>query len=272
MYKNKKINKQKVRIYSKNNKSKTTILFVHGFASSNMFASKLYKLKNSFNIVSIDLYNSEKPEEIDFKLMSKVAEGVLKKIRSKNIVVLGHSLGGGILSNIYDKSPNIKQIIWMATINPFMINHIVFKTLKAHHDEEGSKLLSKVSELIKSRIEKASEKSEDASPNWILKFLDKDSPWAKVMHETIFDDKFISHLDKAYKNTVNKSLYIIGEKDGVVATKVYTKYVNQIGGSPINIGKSHNPINDNPELINNVLNDIAEDIKGKSYLPMFKIF
>ncbi len=270
MYKKKMLGTKRVKMYVKNNRSKWTVLFIHGFASSNEFASNLYKLKNKYNIVSLDLYNQKKEEKVSFEDMVSIATKGLKKINSKNIIIFGHSLGGGIISKIYNKSSRVKKIVWMSTINPMMTSDLVFKTLKNHHDDDGWKIVSKLTNTLQSGINKNS--NEVGKLKWISKFLDKDSPWADVMNDTIFNNSFMNNLDNVYKKTNKYSMHIIGAGDNVVNTKTYSKYVKGIGSIPLKIGKGHNPLKSNPELINDVLNDVTKAKTGKRFLPVLKFW
>ena len=252
------IYKNKIKCFIKNNKSKTTILFIHGFGASDIFAKKLYTLNNKYNIVSMNLYDETKPKQINFSKMIKSSKKILNKIKSKNIILFGYSLGGGIISNIYKNNKYIKKIVWMSTIHPNIINDFTFSSLKKHHNETGNKLL----QIITNKLEKEILKLDPSSSKyWIRKFIEKNSNWSQVLKDTIFNTQFLKHLNEAYVNTKDISTYIIGEKDVIINTKTFINFLKTINKTPNIIGIKHNPIKDDPKKINKLLNSLVETKK-----------
>ncbi len=267
MYITKRIKKQKIKIFVKNNKSKTTILFIHGFSSSNEFAKDLFTLQNKYNIVSIDLYQEDNQKDMNFNNMINVAKGVLSKLRSKNIILLGHSLGGGIIAKLHDYA-NVRHVIWLSTINPEMVNNVLFQALRAHHSDKGSMIIKMITNQISNKTALA---KEDSPKKWMNKFLDQESAWVDIFQQTIFNDDYMLFLEEAYLKSVGKSTHIIGEKDFVINTESFCKFIKRISGKPIIIGKGHNPIVTNPKSINNLLNDLVVTEQQKFKRPIFKL-
>ncbi|CAM9121587.1 alpha/beta hydrolase [Mycoplasma marinum] len=249
MYKNKKINGQNIRYFEKNNGSKWTIIFVHGFNSSSIFAKNLFTLKNEYNIIAIDMIPEDSKKDIEYDELVKIVKYFIKKNRNKKIILLGHSLAGGIVSKV-GIHPRVKKVIFLSTITPSMIESKGYKFLKNHHQPK-----SKLALILSNKIEeKAKEKYE-----WVHKFLDRDSIWAKILNETVLDDTFMGKLDRRYKVLKSKSYFIVGKDDSVISTKIFISYVNSLKKEVKIIGVRHNPIKTAPKEVNDYLNKIVKD-------------
>lgn len=101
--------------YYKENPSRPTILFIHGFLSSSFSFRKLYPLlKNEYNLISVDLPpfgKSGKSLKYVYSNENNASSviSLLEKLGIEKVAVIGHSMGGQIGLRIAGKRPNLTE-------------------------------------------------------------------------------------------------------------------------------------------------------------------
>ncbi|TCG11262.1 alpha/beta hydrolase [Mycoplasma todarodis] len=251
MYRTKNVNGKEVRYFEKNNNSKWTVIFVHGFNSSSNFASHLFTLKNDYNIIAVDMVDMNTADEVEFDEMVKIIDFFIKKARTRRVVLLGHSLAGGVVSKV-GIHPKVKRIIYMSTITPEIQKTKAYKLLKKHHETKG-----KIPLLISNKIIEMTR----GKYIWAHAFLDRDSKWTGILNNTVLDDRFMKRLDTRYKLTKYKAEFVVSKDDGIISTRAFVKYANSLNKDVTFIGKRHNPIKTAPHEFNQYLNAITEGKK-----------
>ncbi len=247
MYKNKRINKQKVRYYVKNNNSKWTVIFVHGFNSSLSFAENLFTLENNYNIIAFDLLDESSTKDLEYEQIMKITNKFIRRTRASRIILLGHSLAGGIVSKAA-LSSKVKKVIYMDTITPSMVDSKGYKFLKNHHQPKN-----KVALFLSNAIEgKVKDKYI-----WAYEFLNRESRWSKILNETVLDDAFMERLDKLYKSNIDKSYFVVSKDDSIISTKAFLKYAESLDKDVAIIGTRHNPIKTAPNKMNQYINALC---------------
>ncbi len=260
MLQTRKILSKDYNCYVKNNNSKWTILFIHGFGSSYKFAENLFSLNNNYNIVSINLISNSQKDSLDINEFWAIANYYIKKIKTRKLIIFGHSLGGGVLANA-GHHKKVKKVVWMSTIHPKMKDLFAIEALSDYVNEESSKKAALVN-ILKSFTDKRVESGKGSRLN---KFLLKGSIWNNVLKQTLANKEFMNELDNNYHSLAPKSTFIIGTGDPLIKTKLFKKYIEYLGGEVLIIGKEHNPIKTDPKKINELLNQITTDKK-----PWFK--
>ncbi len=251
MYRTKNIDGKNIKYFVKNNNSKWTIIFVHGFNSSSNFARYLFTLKNNYNIIAVDMVNVDRADEVQFDEMIKIVSTLIKKTKTRKVILLGHSLAGGVVSKV-GLSPKVKKIVYMSTITPEIQKTKAFKLLKKHHETKG-----KISLLITNKMVEMTR----GKYGWAHAFLDRDSKWTGILKNTVLNEKFMKRLDSRYKLTKHKAKFVVSKDDNIISTRAFVKYANSLGKNVTYIGKRHNPIKTAPEEFNQDLNKMTEGRK-----------
>lgn len=133
------IKNEEISYYIKENKAKFTIVFIHGYNSSSDFAQPLFNLPQNFNIVVLNLPGSlllKNPRHvlsIDL-FISIVKEFITKHVKVSNLILLGHSLSGGVVAPL-SQHPKVKQIIYLSTIHPRMNHSNSWKNLNTFYNQ-----------------------------------------------------------------------------------------------------------------------------------------
>ncbi len=83
------------------------LCFLHGFCEdSSIWSSLIHSLKKDFTCIAIDLPGFGASSALNFQpiaIVAKQVNGLLKHEKVKNVVMLGHSMGGYILANYINK-------------------------------------------------------------------------------------------------------------------------------------------------------------------------
>lgn len=112
--------------------SKGNVIFIHGFNSSwksnKDFLDKLYKL--GYNIFSFDLPNHGNNMESDVQLTfddycQYTKKWIVKKQINKNIILIGHSMGGGIVSVIASSILGLKKVILISPLQAKVLSKMI---------------------------------------------------------------------------------------------------------------------------------------------------
>ncbi len=251
MYKTKIINNKRVKYFVKNNNAKWTVIFIHGFNSSSNFASQLFDIENNYNIIAVDMVDANDVDEVKFENMIEITNKIIQKTRTRNVVLLGHSLAGGVVSKV-GLNKKVKKIVYLSTITPDIQSTSAYKLLKKHHETKNKVSLMFTNKLISLTKNKSV---------WAHAFLDRNSKWSNVLKNTVLDEFFMNSLGTKYKLTKDKSYFVVSKDDNIINTKAFVNYVNSLGKEVTFIGKKHNPIKTAPKEFNAYLNNLTASRK-----------
>jgi triacylglycerol lipase len=121
---------QEFKISCKNkDKCLGDLLFIHGFCVEHNYFTAAQELAKYFNIYMIDLpghgTNTRGVMPKDLKI-HKLADYILSYIEYKklnNFYLMGHSMGGGLVSIVANKIPNkVKKLFLLCPANPAAIH------------------------------------------------------------------------------------------------------------------------------------------------------
>lgn len=211
---------------------KGNIVFIHGFggtARSKMSFRKNYKDYNFYSITlpGHGISKIKSKEEIDFLFYIKVVEAFINSLSLKKIILLGHSMGGGIALNIATiLKDKISHLILEAPANPSVVsNYEIVSKLIPHSVEETLQLYQNLFYDLSSMFP-----NEES----MMKFITKEYEISKqgndlsrlLIKENI--EKWMNVTNKAIQENKIKTLLILGEYDKIVITsetqKIFQKY------------------------------------------------
>ncbi|VEU77278.1 esterase/lipase [Mycoplasmopsis meleagridis] len=250
--------KIKIPLVFINNKSDTTMLFIHGINSSSDIFKPLWLGIKKFNIICINMpgnkYYLEQKGIISFDYWIKSVNFLIKKIRSKNLIIFAHSMGGAIANFLtYDKK-NTKLIL-LNPLHPFIDKSFSYSLLEK---------IYKPSNLVNKFIGNAVDNLTDRFKKFerLNRNFSKSSIYSKLIEECVLDKNFLDKLNLEYLKNKSKMLLLISEKDYVINTNNLLTFAldNKINYKIVGIG--HSPIAEfSSEIINIINNNFQARIK-----------
>ena len=256
-----KLDNETIPIYTQDNKSDTTIVFLHGINSSSDFMKKLIDLPHKYNIVAPNLPGSKYfrdvlPEEINMPIWIKYVQKIIENIKTKHIYVLAHSMAGGIGAKIVD-NPRINKIIMMSTINPAMVNTSSYSFLM-HTAKTANENTNKLS-WLGNVITKVASWFKKTQP--LIDGFTRKGNWYNIIENTVLNNKYLAELDKDYRRNKDKLIFVISQKDNIIGTKYFEEYARALQKPVTIIGQTHSPIKNDPITSNNFINSIVSPKK-----------
>jgi|TARA_B110000263_G_scaffold235333_1_gene233707 pimeloyl-ACP methyl ester carboxylesterase len=176
----------------KNNENKINIVFVHGFLERWQSWSKTMDLlPKEYNLYSIDLRGFGRsgrtlPNHKRSTWASDISK-ILKKLELKNIYIIGHSLGGPIVSSV--SSTNNDQVSGVVLEDPFLGHKPVDKTGRGGR----GKLVAETIDNSKS-LDEAINKLNLLRPDWR-----EDIP-IEIATARKFTDSFLLEVPRKFKD------------------------------------------------------------------------
>lgn len=249
----------KIPIYVQDNKKDTTFLFLHGINSSSDFINNIKNKEHNYNIVALNfpgsIYWEEiKPEDIFLEDWINVAKIVLKNIKSKKIVIVAHSMAGGVAVELANDK-RVKKMVMLSTINYSMLNSKSYNVLKSVIGTTEKNSPSFFGKLIMfgAQFTKKGKK--------LLESFSKKGKWYNLLQKYVLNEEFMIELDKKYKEAAQKMIFVIGNKDAIIGTDEFINYGEQLNIPSFIIGETHSPIKARPEAMNIFLNNIIKSKK-----------
>ena len=209
-------------------KSKGTMLFIHGFASSSEYHLLAAKQFHEYDYYSIELpgngfapYNSKK---ITFNYLVQHTIDFIEELDLKDIILIGHSMGGGISAILVSKiKERIKMLISVCPMNtsfsPKILNFVNFFP-------NNKSDLVKLKKII---FGKDTIVFEDKLIEKELVFLKKNKKDFFKVALSLVSIMTFANLLWAEKKIDIPTLLIVGKEDGIISYKTaistYKKYV-----------------------------------------------
>ncbi|GAA5414556.1 alpha/beta fold hydrolase [Ureaplasma ceti] len=231
-------------IKAKSEHPKGTILFIHGFTSSYLL-HHWFILNNVFedyNYLALNLIGHEFNRQEEYKTLKEVdlytyvrqLESYIETHHIYNLILIGHSMGGGVAMLLYDKMKNrINKIILVDAINPAIYHsklgpNYLLQTLLNH----SKKLIS--FQFLKHHPQKSVEYdlSEDYINYEVKRFLDNKNNYL-ALGTKLIEPKLQAELHRIYKNINIPVLYIMGESDRIIPYKQTKKYIQKLDNKSI---------------------------------------
>ncbi len=236
------------------------VLFVHGFNSSHKFVIPIFDKERSFCIHSFDFPgcgHTLATEEVSIEKYADLLWNLLDKYEEP-ITVVAHSLGGAIV-NYVAHHHNIKNIILIAPVNPYMSETV------GNHKETKNK------ETFEIAIKKAKSLFNNTERKEYIKYMAKSTVnffadakhREKYMKRMIYDEMLnpiylSSTLYNKYKKNLKPTFIIQGESDYFVPKETSKKTASKFGWDYFELPSTgHAPLAERPsrtlEIIEKIL-------------------
>ncbi len=172
--------------------NKINVFFVHGFLERWQSWQKIMdNLPKNYNVFSADLrgFGRSGNTIISHKrsTWAKDISDIISKLKLENVYLVGHSLGGPIVSSVSSK--NNKQISGVILEDPFLGTQPVDKTGRASR----GKIVAEIIDSSKS-LDEAIKKLKKLRPDWR-----EDIP-VEIATARMFTDKFLLQVPRKFKD------------------------------------------------------------------------
>lgn len=236
-----------VYIKTKNKNKKGTIMFIHGFTSSNMlhyYFQKNFPENGEYDYLAVNLpghklenKNSTNNNDYNFFNYVEYLEKYIIENDINNLIIIGHSMGGGIALFLSERiKSRIKKIILVSAINSSIFMSkvgIEFINCVNNNSLNGIKNI----EFFKNQEEIIN--NDDSTVDNIIKeyisyeidrFLKNKKKYIHLGAQFIDPGLYIK-LDKIYKRNKIPTLFLIGKFDKVIPYSYTIKYLRQLKNS-----------------------------------------
>ncbi len=121
-------------------KATKAIIFIHGSGeSSYIWKEQVEQLDTDYSVISIDLPSHGKSgdfKKLSLELYVDVVKNLIEFLSLREIILLGHSLGGAIIQSYYLKHPdNIKGLILCSTGAKLRVSKVILNSTKNNYQE-----------------------------------------------------------------------------------------------------------------------------------------
>ncbi|MFX1443378.1 MAG: alpha/beta fold hydrolase [Promethearchaeota archaeon] len=116
------------------------IVFIHGSGgNSYVWNNQLAKLNTNYNLIAIDLPSHDQSDnfsELSLELYVDVVNSLVNALKLKDIVLVGHSLGGAVIQSYYFNYPNeVSALILVGTGARLRVSPIILTSLQKDFQE-----------------------------------------------------------------------------------------------------------------------------------------
>lgn len=227
--------------YIKKGKGTTTLLFLHGLSSNaDAWSKNIEKLQNKYTCIGLDLpgfgKSTIKSSKYTPSYFAEITHKFIQKLKLKNVVLIGHSMGGQASIKLALNYPNdIQKLVLVAPAGLETFTEQTANFMKATYTANFVKLTS----------------DEQIKKNFALNFFEVPSEVDKMIEDRISIKKatnFNEHcnaiiksvagmLDEPVNSNLNEitqpTLVIFGRNDALIPNKYFnptltTKNVGEI--------------------------------------------
>ncbi|MFX1256947.1 MAG: alpha/beta fold hydrolase [Promethearchaeota archaeon] len=247
--------------YYENKIKNIPLLFIHGWLGSSLeWIYQFCYFNSRQHIIILDLPgfgNSDKPKtKYSIEFFTKQVLDFLNKLGYREIILIGHSLGGLIAQNITVKNPKIvKKLILISTSTTFSQSlkqkivlfwlNLIFKFFYRNF------LRNCINQIISTKIDNREFKKLYKQ---VLK-IPKSVVISSFKNMTL---KF--NINKELFKISQPTLIIYGDKDKIISKSMINKLGNLIPNSEINILKNsaHRLMVENYTVVNKIIDDFIK--------------
>lgn len=241
-----------------------SIVYIHGFGDHPRWMFEHFNKINYCDIFCIELPGHWQTPLRDIKQLDPISFAheiidLIEKLGLKDIILIGHSMGGGIAMMINLIKPEfINKMILISPMNSHAIGlkqiyNFLFKF-------NGKKKNKKFYELLVNK--RCVQKLYEKTINDLKNNFDKRNKNYKILTKNILKVKNIKTLKKSEKKINKKTLLILGEIDNIINSKKTMKYFKNNNNFIIKSIKNtgHMPFYEEKEIfyqfIDNFINDL----------------
>ncbi|WP_434341739.1 alpha/beta hydrolase [Mycoplasma putrefaciens] len=209
-------------VYKNNNNNQYNIIFCHGFNSSPRVFDifKNYWDKSDYYALQFPGNNNTKPignDQVSVFDFARLLVEFIENNNLQNVILIGHSMGGGIISLAYQLKPQLfKKLIYIAPMNKasedidrqFLVDYFpktfddLINNLLTSLYYDSSKYTNNPSWM---RLAKKTFSANDYNNQLIVK-----------LGKTLVSSQVHDSIDQALSSIKVPCLLILGETDGVV--------------------------------------------------------
>ncbi|WP_436358798.1 alpha/beta fold hydrolase [Mycoplasma sp. 480] len=216
-------------VFKDNNQPKNPVIFVHGFNSNhsrhNVFMDK-WTLSDYYAISfpGNDLLEAKNNDEISVYSFANLLIKFIKENNLKDVVLIGHSMGGGIISLAYLQEPSLfSKLIYVAPMN---------KSSLVKKEDYFNSYFPKTFEEYKTFLKSL---YYDPTPLFMNKeFIEKEknnfdpylfnNPTIVKLGESLPNINLMNNIEKGLNSIKIPTLLLLGEKDAVIDRENCIKY------------------------------------------------
>ena len=215
--------------YIKEGEGEKTLLFIHGLSSnSDAWAKNIESLKDDYTCIAIDLpgYGKSSKPDADYTptYFAKTIHQFIEKLELKNIILIGHSMGGQASIKFATTYPNtIEKLILVAPAGLEQFRDENAKFMKAFFTPESVKNTPDA-QIEKNYALNFYEQPEDVSKmindrKKIIEASDFDAHCEAIVKSIsgMLDDPVIKDLE----NIIQPTLVIFGDKDMLIPNRYF---------------------------------------------------
>ncbi|QQH21220.1 alpha/beta hydrolase [Mycoplasmopsis bovis] len=216
-------------VFKDNNNSEENIIFCHGFNSSpNSFKIfENYWTKSNYYALQFPGNNHTEIKEADdatVECYSDLLINFIEDNKLKNIILIGHSMGGGTISLAYQKKPELfKKLIYLAPTNKSSQN-VTEAFLRDYFPKNFDEFIG----FFKSLYYDVSKFTTNESWMRLVKNTfdpyDFNNSTITKLGQYLISNEFHDKLELALKSVNIPALLILGEDDGVVDRDLCLEY------------------------------------------------
>ncbi|WP_027124152.1 alpha/beta fold hydrolase [Mycoplasmoides pirum] len=218
--------------------SKGTFFYLHSFMGNFQMKNSFFNYYKDYDIYAINLpgHGNSKLnniEEIKVSYCINLVKKYIEDLNLKNLILFGHSLGGGIIAALNQLIPErIKLNIFEAPANSVMLENLeVIKKLIPNNINDTKFIIeqmyfdpiktfgSRLNYVIESEYKRCIEKFKIFANNFKKETV--------IYNTTLFDNGF--------KNIKKPSLVILGEKDGILPTNLMLKHLSNMNNNHLKL-------------------------------------
>jgi pimeloyl-ACP methyl ester carboxylesterase len=230
------------------------LILIHGAGgNSNIWENQFY-LKIDYNIIALDLPShnkSSKFPELSLDLYVDVVKVLIDSLKSKQLVLGGHSMGGVVIQEYYFRYPQeVSALILCATGGRMRVSQIIFDSIKPDYQKylnslgTGTFYRKTSKEIIDNQVLEASQ-------------IDPDVTYRDFKICDAFDT-----LDKTHKIEV-PCLIICGKYDKLTPVKYSQFFDDKIKNSEFSLidKAGHGVMLEKPKEVNQAIENFLIKIK-----------
>lgn len=208
------------------------LIFIHGFGASNYcWRKNLGPISEFYRTVAPDLLGfgySDKPADADYSVDSYAdfIIQLLDKLQIKEAVLVGHSLGGGIVMLASLKYPSrVKGLILIdaeayAISKPLMLRVAKLPLLKSTIHKLIGRWVTRIS--LKRSFHDQHLITEDIVDNYYAPFLTRNGKLAPIKVLQAMDFESLGKVSRQYPKIKQKTLILWGKEDKI--SKIHLAY------------------------------------------------
>jgi pimeloyl-ACP methyl ester carboxylesterase/uncharacterized protein YndB with AHSA1/START domain len=269
-----KIRADKVTLnYRHEGEGKINIIFLHGWSiDSSYWKDQIDLLKDEYSVYAIDLpgYGDSKADERDAWSMEEFALDIrdfMKHLQLENIILVGHSMSGGIILDVAVKSSEEEIIALIGVDNLKTVGIEMAPDIKAQVDDYSAKLAGNYKEAVTTYAENYlfTPTTPDKVRERVVKDFAKTDP--QIGLSTFRNLNEFSAKVPEKLQLIPQKLYLINSDSYPTNEHGLAKYCKN-GYQVITMhGTGHYPMVEKPEefnmLLKGLIDNIAEEFENE---------